>query len=294
MDVPRPLAGIRVLDMSRVVSGPYVGRILGDLGADVVKLEPPSGDLTDLAGVRRDGRTGYFAQMNAGKRNVGIDLERRGSTELVRDLAASADVLIENFRPSVMPRHGLGWSDLSGVNPGLVMLSISGFGATSEFSERRAYAPVVHAESGLLARHAQLDGRVPSDIPMALGDTLAALHGAVAVLAALRLRDSTGSGQHIDLSMMDAMVASDDYTHFAIDRQFDPYPTQGSVWTAPGGPVLVAGNAKHVWSVLSRSFGLAAEVTAGAGLQAKVDARHRVMCDWFACFTTRDELVAAL
>jgi CoA:oxalate CoA-transferase len=295
MNDRRPLAGCRVLDLSRVVSGPYAGRILADLGADVVKVEPPDGDLTDMAGVRKDGRSGYFAQMNAGKRNVGVDLQCPGAVELVRNLIAATDVLIENFRPSVLARFGLDWPSLRLVNPRLVMLSISGFGATSAFSERRAYAPVVHAESGLLARHAQLDGRAPSDIPMALGDTLAALHGTIAVLAALRLRDSSGLGQHIDLSMMDAMVASDDYTHFAVDGQFEPYPTQGSVWTTVAGPILVAGNAKHVWAVLSQRFELSVPTPReGTDLAAKVSSRHQAICDWFSGFANRAELIAAL
>lgn len=293
-DDVRPLSGVRVLDLSRVVSGPFAGRALGDLGADVVKVEPPDGDLTDNAGLRRFGHTGMFAHMNAGKRNVGLDLDRPGGPELVRRLAAVADVVIENFRPSVMPRRGLGWSDLSARNPRLIMLSISGFGSSSPYSERRAFAPIVHAESGLLARHAQLDGRAPSDIPLALGDMLTSLHGVVAVMAALRLREVTGRGEHIDMSMLDAMVASDDYAHFAVDGQVEPYPTQGSVWPAVDGPLLLAGNAKHVWASLSSAYGLTAKVSVAGDVSMKIEARRLAIERWFQSFTTRGALVDAL
>lgn len=290
----RPLDGIRVLDLSRVISGPYTGRILADLGADVVKVEPPDGDLTDRAGVVRHGRSGLFAHMNAGKRNVGVDLARPGAADLVRRLAAVADVVVENFRPSVLPRHGLGWEQLQEVSPRLVMLSISGFGSVSEISERRAYAPIVHAESGLLKRHADLDGRQPSDVPLALGDVVTALHGAVAVVAALRLRDLTGRGEHIDMSMLEAMVASDDYSHFAVDATFEDYPTQGSVWPTRRGPILLAGNAKHVWATLHPAYGIVSDATPDVDVGTKVAARRRALDEWFRAFESHDELTAAL
>lgn len=287
---PRPLAGIRVLDMSRVVSGPYAGRVLADLGADVVKVEPPDGDITQYAGAVIDGRSGLFTQMNAGKRNIGVDLARPGSVELVRSLVAVSDVLIENFRPSVMRRLGLGWDELSVLNPRLVMLSITGFGATSSHAERRAYAPVIHAASGLLGRTAELDGAMPTDIPLALGDILASLHGAVAVLAALRLRDETGTGQHIDMSMLEAVLASDDYLHYLVDERPEPYPTRGTVWDAPGGPLLLAASEKHAWATIGVARGLVAEVDPSAEPAARFAARRRALASWFAGFDTRSLL----
>src|SRR5205085_5578572 len=124
----RPLDGVRVLDLSRVLSGPFAGRLLSDLGADVVKVEPPEGDPTRWWGEVRHGLSGYYTQQNAGKRNVCIDLKAEGGPELARRLAAVADVVIENFRPGVLDRLGLGWAALSRDNPRLVMLSITGFG----------------------------------------------------------------------------------------------------------------------------------------------------------------------
>lgn len=196
-----PYEGLRVLDLSQAIAGPYVGRVLADLGADVVKVEWPRGDVSDVFGRRIGGRSGLYTQMNAGKRGVTADLASAGGRELLRRLADRADVVVENFRTGVLERAGLGYRDLSATNPGVVVLSISGFGATSPERDRQAYAPVIHAESGLLARQSQLDGRPVTDVALALADTLAGLHGAVAVLAALALRRDTGAGQHIDLSM---------------------------------------------------------------------------------------------
>ena len=144
----RPLQGVRVLDMSRVLAGPFAGRILSDLGADVVKVEPPEGDVTRVWGKMRAGLAGFYTQQNVGKRNVCIDLRAEGGPELVKRLAEHAHVLIENFRPGVMERHGLSFAELSKANPALVMLSISGFGHGGPESHRAAYAPILHAESG--------------------------------------------------------------------------------------------------------------------------------------------------
>ena len=160
-----PLPAWRVLDMSQAISGPYAARMLADLGADVVRVDGPRTDVTEYFGVVRDGRAGMFAQMNAGKRSVAVDLSVAGATRLIIDLARQADVLIENFRPGVMDRLGLGYRQLSAVNPALIMLSVSGFGPDGPDAQRRALAPVIHAESGLLARQAELDERRPSRPP---------------------------------------------------------------------------------------------------------------------------------
>ncbi len=144
---PRPpLPAWRVLDMSQAISGPYAARMLADLGADVVRVESPRTDVTEYFGIVRDGRAGMYAQMNTGKRGVGVDLTVAGATALITDLARRADVLIENFRPGVMDRLGLGYGELSAANPALVMLSISGFGPAGPDAQRRALAPVIHAE----------------------------------------------------------------------------------------------------------------------------------------------------
>jgi CoA:oxalate CoA-transferase len=286
-----PLPAWRVLDMSQAISGPYAARILADLGADVVRVEGPRTDVTEHFGAVRDGRSGMYAQMNAGKRNVGVDLAAAGAVDLVRRLATTADVLIENFRPGVMDRLGLGYERLSADNPRLIMLSVSGFGAGSA---RRALAPVIHAESGLLARQAQLDGRPPADLPLALADTVTGLHAAVAVLAALHQRNVTGRGQHIGLSMLAAVAASDDHAHAAIDGSAEPYSSRGTIWAAPGGPLLIAAPPKHAWVMLGRRGIIADPAPAGADVPTKVQLRQRAIQDWMLGFPDRVSLTAAL
>jgi CoA:oxalate CoA-transferase len=284
----------RVLDMSQAISGPYAGRILADLGADVIRVEGPRTDVTDLFGVITDGRAGMYVQMNAGKRNVGIDLAAVGGADLVRDLAARADVLIENFRPGVMDRLGLGYVRLAAANPRLIMLSVSGFGATGPDASRRALAPVIHAESGLLARQADLDGRAPSDLPVALADTVTGLHAAIAVLAALHHRTATGRGQHIGLSMLAAVAASDDHAHAAIDGSPEPYSSRGTIWQAPGGPMLIAAPPKHAWVMLSRSGLIDDPAPPGCDLDTKVTLRQQAIQDWMMRFADRASLIAEL
>jgi CoA:oxalate CoA-transferase len=289
-----PLPGWLVLDMSQAISGPYAARILADLGADVVRVDGPRTDVTEYFGAVRDGRSGLFAQMNAGKRSVAVDLSVPGARKLVADLAGRADVLIENFRPGVMDRLGLGYQELSAVNPALVMLSVSGFGPDGADARRRALAPVIHAESGLITRHAELDGRQPSDLPLALADTLTALHAVVALLAALHQRAVTGTGQHIDLSMLAAVAVSDDHAHALLDATGEEYSSRGTIWQAPGGPLLIAAPPKHACAMLSRRGLVADPAPPGCDLPTKVRLRRQAIQDWMNGFTDRGSLLAEL
>jgi CoA:oxalate CoA-transferase len=288
---PAPLPAWRVLDMSQAISGPYAARILADLGADVLRVEGPRTDVTQYFGAVRDGRSGMYAQMNAGKRSVGVDLAVAGAVNLVRRLATAADVLVENFRPGVMIRLGLGYEQLSVANPRLIMLSVSGFGPDSA---RRALAPVIHAESGLLARQAELDDRAPTDLPLALADTVTGLHAAIAILAALHQREVTGRGQHIGLSMLAAVAASDDHAHAAIDGSPEPYSSRGTIWAAPGGPLLIAAPPKHAWVMLARGGLIADPAPAGTDLPTKVQLRQRAIQNWMMGFADRASLTAEL
>lgn len=288
-----PLDDLRVLDLSQAIAGPLVGRALADLGADVVRVEWPGGDVTNRFGAARAGLTGVFTQMNAGKRGVAIDRARPGGTELILRLAAAADVVIENFRPGVLDRAGLGYEALSAANPRLVMVSISGFGRTGSFAGRRAYAPVIHAESGLLARLAEPGGAV-NDLAISLADDVAALHATIGVLAALHHRSATGRGQHLDISMLEAMMATDDHMSDTLDDADEPADTRGTVWTAVGGPLLIAGDPRTVWRLLGAHAGLRDGLGPEAGVEEKKTARHAVIAAWVASFDDRDELTAAL
>jgi len=166
-----PLSGLKVLDFSRVLAGPFATRMLSDLGADVLKIEPPEGDTTRHFGLRSGEMSGYYLQQNIGKRNICLDLKADGARALVHKLVAEADVVVENFRPGIMDRFGVGWKDLSAVNPKLVMLSMSGFGQVGPERDRAAYAGVLHAETGLQARQAEIAGGHPTDIQFSLGDS---------------------------------------------------------------------------------------------------------------------------
>jgi len=263
-----PLEGIRVLDFSRVLAGPFAGRMLSDLGAEVVKLEPPEGDVTRAWGNIRAGISGYYTQQNAGKQSISIDLDAAGSTALIRRLAPKADIVIENFRPDVMTRHGLSWKELSADNSRLIMLSISGFGQDGPESHRAAYAAVLHAESGIVERQSEQDGRPASDPVLSIADMNAGLHGLVAILSALHLRERTGRGQHLDIAMLDTMLVTDDYANFTVDG----IPLErggGQVWDATGGPIMITGDFRFIWKLLVKHHGLADGTPPGADLERR-------------------------
>lgn len=292
-DNPFPLAGVRVLDFSRVLAGPFAGRMLCDLGAEVVKLEPPEGDVTRGWGRMRSGLSGYYTQQNSGKRSVCVDLEAGGGTELVRRLVAHADLMIENFRPGVMTRHGLSYGDLAATNPRLIMLSISGFGQIGPESERPAYASVLHAEAGFMARQAEQDATTPSDPVISIADMNAGLHGLVALLAALYMRERTGLGQHIDIAMLDAMLVTDDYANVALDDA-PLIRGGGEVWDAPDGPIIVTGDFRVIWKLLVRFLGVVDPTPTGASLQDKIRLRREAAAQFFRSFEDRAKLTAAL
>ncbi|HCU48358.1 MAG TPA: hypothetical protein DGG94_00740, partial [Micromonosporaceae bacterium] len=286
--MPHPLAGLRVLDLSRAVSGPFAGRILSDLGADVVKVELPGSDITQAFGRVTNGRSGLYSQLNVGKRSVALDLRTTEGAQRLRELVRVCDIVVENFRPGVLARLGLGWDSLSVINPALLMLSISGFGQTGPDSGRQAYAPIIHAETGLIGRQAQISGDAPADIAFAFADSLAGLHGTVALLAALRLRDQTGRGQHIDLSMFDAVLATDDYTHYSIDDH-PVWAARGEVWTAPGGPILISSDRRHTWKQLGVHFGLT-DPSPQAPIADRLETRAKLIAEWIASHGDRDAL----
>jgi crotonobetainyl-CoA:carnitine CoA-transferase CaiB-like acyl-CoA transferase len=294
-EAERPLSGLRVLDLSRVLAGPLVGRMLADLGADVVKVEPPEGDVSRKWGRSIGGLSGFFTQQNVGKRDLCIDLRAAAGPALVRRLAGVADALVENFRPGVMEQYGLGYAALSALNPRLCMLSVSGFGQTGPEARRPAYASVVHAESGLLQRQAEASGGAPLDIRMSFADSAAALHGTVGLLSALWMRERTGRGQHVDVSMLESMLATDDYAHLALDG----IPARdgvvvNEVWDAIGGPLVLAGDFRWVWQRLHATFALRDPTPAGASIAEKSEHRHAAVAEFLTRFDDRAALLAAL
>jgi CoA:oxalate CoA-transferase len=209
----RPLSGVRVIDLSRVLSGPHCTRMLADLGAEVIKVEPPEGDLTRFATPRRNGIASYFAQQNTGKSNLSIDLSTPAGAQILRGLAATADVLVENYRPGVMDKLGLGAEALRSANPRLVYASLSGYGQTGPWVHRRAYAPVVEAESGIIASQGNARGGQLAKDPHSHADVYTGMELATAILAALYQREQTGVGQSLDVSMAETMMYVNEHMH---------------------------------------------------------------------------------
>ena len=210
-----PLEGIRVLDFSRVLAGPHCGRMLVDLGADVIKVEPPAGDLTRVFQPRVNSLSVYHVQQNCGKRNVSIDLGRPEGIDLARRLTDHADVVLENFRPGVMARMGLGYEDVAARNPGVVYGSISGFGQGGPWASRRAYARIIHAEMGLMLGLSERNGTAPVHDEYSHADVYTALECLAGILAALFQRERTGSGQHVEVAMAETMLCVNE--HVATD-----------------------------------------------------------------------------
>ena len=202
-------AGLRVLDFTTTIAGPHCTRLLADLGADVIKIEGPDGDMLRTRPPLRGGASSLFGQLNAGKRSVVFDLKQPEAIEAAKRLASEVDVLVENYRPGVMTRLGLDFATLAPINERLVYCSISGYGQTGPSAELAAYAPVVHATSGFdLAHLAHQPGRTrPDNCGVYVADVITGTYALGAIGAALNQRSRTGRGQHLDVSMLESMLS---------------------------------------------------------------------------------------
>ncbi len=215
-----PLAGINILDLSRVLAGPWATQMLADLGADVIKVEHPrGGDETRAWGPPylkdRDGvdttESAYFISTNRGKRSLALDLASGAGQEVLRKLAADSDVLVENFKVGGMQKYGLGWEDLSSLNPRLIYCSISGFGQTGPDARRAGYDAMIQGMGGLMSITGLPDGEAgggPQKVGVAVSDLMAGMYAVCAIIAALYEREQSGVGQHIDLALLDTQVAA--------------------------------------------------------------------------------------
>lgn len=207
-DGPAPLAGVRILDLTRVVSGPFGTMQLADLGADVVKVEEPgAGDESRGYGPPfQGGESAYFLSVNRNKRSIALDLKSPTGKATALSLAAKADVVVENFRPGALDRLGLGWDTLKTINPNLILCSVTGFGGEGPDSQRPGYDLIIQGESGVMSITGQPDGP-PTKVGTSIADLVTGLFAAQSVLAALRRRDASGQGCRVEVSMLDALAS---------------------------------------------------------------------------------------
>ena len=200
-----PLQGLRVVDLTSMVSGPYATQLLADQGADVVKVETPTGDLMRYAGPARGGMSAVFLTNNRGKRSVVLNLKKAEAMSILKALIATADALVQNFRPGAAERMGIGEDAVRAIKPNIVYASISGFGEAGPYASKRVYDPVIQALSGVMA--VQGGASSPRYMRTILPDKLTAMTVAQAITAALLGRERTGQGDHVKVAMLDATVA---------------------------------------------------------------------------------------
>lgn len=204
---PGPLTGVTVVDLSRVLAGPYCTMVLADLGARVIKVERPGrGDDARHLGPFVDGQSAYFASVNRGKESIALDLSLPGDRDVFERLLAGADVLVENFRPGVLGRLGYGWETVAARWPRLVVASVSGFGHTGPYADRPSYDMIAQAMGGIMSITGHPGGE-PVRVGTSIGDLAAALFCVIGVLGALHERHTTGLGRHVDVALLDGQVA---------------------------------------------------------------------------------------
>jgi crotonobetainyl-CoA:carnitine CoA-transferase CaiB-like acyl-CoA transferase len=258
-----PLQGIRVLDLTRVLAGPAASLALADLGAEIIKIEPPgTGDETRSFPPFRGGESHYYLSINRGKKSMVVDLKTDAGVALIKDLAAKCDVLIENYRPGVMARLGLDYEVLADINPRLIYCSISGFGMTGPLRDRPSFDIVLQALSGALSVNGE-PGSTATKLGLPLGDLVGGINGPIGILAALHERHTTGRGRLIDVSLLDGMMGLLGYlAQLAFFTGEDPQP-QGSQhpnlvpygqFPALDGAIIIACLTNSFWGRICRSL----------------------------------------
>ncbi|MET1414647.1 CaiB/BaiF CoA-transferase family protein [Roseibium sp. HPY-6] len=308
-----PLEGIKVVELARILAGPWTGQTLADLGADVIKVESPQGDDTrgwgppfvaDDAG--GEGDAAYFHSCNRGKRSVVADFRTEEGQEIVRRLVADADVLVENFKVGGLAKYGLDYDSLKQINPGLVYCSITGFGQTGPYAHRAGYDFMIQGMGGIMDLTGNPDG-APQKIGVAFADIFTGLYGVIGILAALRRRDTIGDGEWVDMALLDAQVAvlaNQALNYFvsgnAPKRLGNAHPNivPYQVFPAKDGHLIIAvgndGQFKRLCGVLGRPE--LAEQPKYATNAARVAARSELvplLCEETAA-RARDDLLAAL
>ncbi|NGM20852.1 CoA transferase [Roseomonas stagni] len=263
---PPPLQGIRVVDYSHFLAGPFMSRALSALGADVIKVErPKAGDAGRAHPIFVQGQSGYFLQQNMGKRGLCLNLKDPRGLDLMRRLVGTADVFVENYRPGTLDKLGLGYAALSELNPRLIYCSVSAFGHTGPDSSKPGFGLIAEARSGAMAQLGS-PGEPPPLFRMPLADMYTGAHGIAAICAALVGRANTGRGQHIDMALLDCMVSMHDFavqrytlsggTEIPVQTGHDqPESTVYGVFEARDGYLVIAAQVDDAWVRLARLIG---------------------------------------
>ena len=305
---PRALQGLRVVEMGQLIAGPFAGKTLGEFGADVIKIEAPgTGDPLRNWRHTRDGTSVWWQVSSRNKRSIALDLRAAEGQQIARQLIAEADVLIENFRPGTLEGWGMGWDDLRALNPGLVMLRISGYGQTGPYRDLPGFGAIGEAMGGL--RHLTGEpGRVPVRVGVSIGDTLAALHGTIGVLTALYHRTvNGGTGQVIDVALHEAVFnvmesLIPEYSAFGVVREAAgsalPGIAPSNAYRCIDGYVLVAGNGDSIFKRLMTAIGRddlgrATDLADNAGRVARVAEIDAAIGHWTLARRV-DEVLALL
>jgi formyl-CoA transferase len=302
------LKGVRVIEMGQLIAGPFAGKTLGEFGADVIKIEAPgAGDPLRNWRMMKDGTSVWWQVQSRNKRSIALDLRSSEGQEIARKLIAEADVLVENFRPGTLESWGMGWDELSALNPGLVMLRISGYGQTGPYRDLPGFGAIGEAMGGL--RHLTGEpGRVPVRCGISIGDTLAALHGTIGVLTALYHRKVNGGrGQVIDVALHEAVFnvmesLVPEYSAFGAVREAAgsalPGIAPSNAYRCIDGYVLVAGNGDSIFKRLMAAIGRpdlgeAPDLANNAGRVARVAEIDAAIGTWTATRSV-DEVLAVL
>jgi formyl-CoA transferase len=302
---PGALDGLRVVELGQLIAGPFCTKLLGEFGADVIKIEPPgAGDPLRNWRLLQDGTSVWWQVQSRNKRSLALDLRQPDGQDIVRKLVAEADVLVENFRPGTLEGWGLGWDELSAINPRLVMLRVSGYGQTGPYRDLPGFGVIGEAMGGL--RHLTGEpGRVPVRVGVSIGDTLAALHGAIGVLMALYHRKVHGGpGQVIDVALHEAVFnvmesTIPEYSAFGVVREAAgsalPGIAPSNAYRCTDGYALIAGNGDSIFKRLMDVIGCpdlgnAPDLADNAGRVARVAEIDAAIAAWTQSRTVADVL----
>ena len=300
------LSGLKVIELGQLIAGPFAAKTLSDFGAEVIKIEPPgSGDPLRKWRLLKDGTSVWWQVQSRNKRSLALDLKQVEAQDIVRKLASEADVLIENFRPGAMESWGLGPDVLQKLNPGLIMLRISGYGQTGPYKDKPGFGVVAEAMGGL--RHLSGEpGRLPVRVGISIGDTLASLHGVIGILIALHEKQKSGLGQVIDVALYEAVFNCmesllPEYSEFGAVRgpagSALPGIAPSNAYLCKDGCALIAGNGDSIFKRLMTTIGrddlgLAPDLANNDGRVKRVEELDAAIGEWSSRLTVAEVLAA--